>query len=85
MEDFQGRAHSQMVGSRILPEEFLNGRDHMLRLAPPAETNSQAEAAVFNENVQEYQSATIHFLVELKINRPYMVRVFGSQQRSGAV
>ena len=85
MEDFQGRAHSQMIGSRILPEEFLNGSDHMLRLAPPADTNGQAEAAVFNENDQEFQSATIHSLVELKINRPFMVRVFSFQQRSGAV
>jgi hypothetical protein len=85
MEDIQGRTHSQMVRSRILPEEFLNGSDHMLRLAPPADTNGQAEAAVFNENVQEFQSVTIHSLVEFEINRPFMVRVFSSQQRSGAV
>lgn len=50
------------------------------RLAPPGDTNGQAEAAVFIENIQEFQSAAIHRLIKLKINRPYMVRVLSSQQ-----
>lgn len=77
--------HPQMGGGWVLPEEFLNGSNHIHRLAPPADTNSQADAAVFIENVQEFQSAAIHSLIKLKINRPYMVRVLSSQQRSGAV
>jgi hypothetical protein len=76
---------SQMGGGWILPEEFLNGSDHIHSLAPPADTNGQADAGVFIDNIQEFQSAAIHYLIELKINRPYMVRVLGSQQRSGAV
>jgi hypothetical protein len=74
-----------MGGSWILPEEFLNGSDHIHRLAPPAVTNGKAHAAIFIDYVQELQSAAIHCLIELKINRPYMVLVLGPQQRSGAV
>jgi hypothetical protein len=74
-----------MGGGWILPEEFLNGSNHIHRLAPPADTNGQADAAVFVKNIQKFQSAAIHSLIKLKINRPYMVRVLGPQQRSGAV
>jgi hypothetical protein len=77
--------HPQMGGGWILSEEFLNRSDHIHRIAPPADTNGQAGAAVFIENIQELQPAAIHCLVELKVNRPHMVRVFSSQQRSGAV
>jgi hypothetical protein len=77
--------HPQMSGGWILPEEFLNGSNQIHRLAPPADTNGQAGSAVFIENIQELQSAAIHCLVELKVNRPHMVRVLGSQQRSRAV
>jgi hypothetical protein len=77
--------HPQMGGGWILPEEFLNGSNHIHRLAPPADTNGQADAAVFIDDIQKFQSAAIHSLIELKINRPYMVRVLGSQQRSGTI
>jgi hypothetical protein len=77
--------HPQMGGGWILPEEFLDGSDHIHRLAPPADTNGQADAAVFIDNIHEFQSAAILCLIELKINRPYMVRVLSSQQRSGAI
>jgi hypothetical protein len=60
-------------------------QNHIHRLAPPADTNGQANAAVFIKNIQEFQSAAIHCLIELKFNRPYMVLVLSSQQRSGAV
>jgi hypothetical protein len=73
-----------MGGGWILHEEFLNGSNHIHRFAPPVDTNRQADAAVFIENGQEFQSAAIHSLIKLKINRPYMVRVLGPQQRSGA-
>jgi len=77
--------HPQMGGGWILPEEFLNGSNHIHRLAPPADTNGQADAALFIKNIQEFQSAAIHGLIELKVNRPHVMRVLGSEQRSGAV
>jgi len=74
-----------MGGGWILSVELLNGSNHIHRLASSADTNRQADAAVFIENIQEFQPAAIHSLIKLKINRPYMVRVLGPQQRSGAV
>jgi hypothetical protein len=42
-----------MGGDWILPKEFFNGSNHIHRLARPANTNRQADAAVFIDNVQE--------------------------------
>ena len=74
-----------MGGGWMLTEQFLNGSDHIHSPASPADTNGQADTAVFIDNIQEFQSAVIHCLIELKINCPYMMRVLSSQQRSGAV
>jgi len=59
-----------MGGSWILPEEFFNGSDHIHRLAPPVDTNGQAQAAILIDYVHEFQSAAIHCLIELQTNRP---------------
>jgi hypothetical protein len=71
--------HSQMGGGWIPPEEFLDGSDHIHRLAPPADTTGQADAAVFIDNIQEFQSAAILCLIELKVDCPHVVRVLGSE------
>jgi hypothetical protein len=63
----------------ILIEKFLGRVDHIDCLASSANTNSQAYATVFIHNIERFQSASIHRLVELEVDCLYVVRVLGSE------
>jgi hypothetical protein len=52
-----------MGGGWILSKQFLNGSDYIHCLAPSADTNSQAGAAVFINDIQKFQPAAIHGLI----------------------
>jgi hypothetical protein len=60
-------------------EQVLDRVDHVNSLAPAANPNSQANAAVFIDHVQELEHAAIHRLIKLEVDRPDVVRVFGPQ------
>ena len=77
--------HAQMGGCWMLLEEFLNGIDYINSFASSADTDGQTKATVFIHNIEELQSASIHRLVELEVDRPHVVVVFGSQKLPGAV
>ena len=64
----------------MLTEQLLNGGNHILCLAAPADTNGQASTTEFIDNIEEFQSASIHRLVELEVDRPHVMRIFGSKQ-----
>jgi hypothetical protein len=59
-----------MGGGWILSKQFLNGSDYIHCLAAPADTDGQADAAVFIDAIQKSQPAAIYGLVKLKVNRP---------------
>ncbi len=69
-----------MGGGWMLTEQLLNGGNHILCLAAPADTNGQASTTEFIDNIEEFQSASIHRLVELEVDRPHVMRIFGSKQ-----
>jgi len=64
----------------MLTEQLLNGSNHFHCLAAPADTNGQASTTEFIDNVEEFQTAAIHRLVELEVGCPHVMWVFGSQQ-----
>ena len=64
----------------MLTEQLLNGCNHIHCLAAPADTNGQASTTEFIDNIEEFQSAAIHRLFELEVDRPHVMRIFGSQQ-----
>ena len=64
----------------MLIEQLLNGSNHIHCSAPPADTNGQTSTTKFLDNIEEFQSAAIHYLVELEVDRPHVMRAFGSQQ-----
>jgi len=69
-----------MGGELMLTEQLLNGSHHIHCFATPADTNDQTRTIKFTDNIQEFQSAAIHRLVELEVDRPPVMRIFGSQQ-----
>ena len=62
---------------RVKLEQVLNRVDHLNSPAAPINPNSQADTAVFIDHVQELEHAAIHGLIELEVDRPDVVRVFG--------
>ena len=77
-----------MSGDWILTKKFLNGSDHIHRLAPSADVNAWAATSVFIEDIQEFQEfqpTIIHCLIKLKVSRPNVMWVLGSQPLVGAV
>ena len=70
-----------MGGGWILSKQFLNGSDYIHCLAPPADTDGQADAAVFSEI-----SACGHLWSgQTESQSPHVMWVLGSQQRSGTI
>ena len=61
-------------------EQLLDRVDDVNRLASPADTNGQADAAVFIKHVQEFQRPAIHRLIELEVDSPDVVWIIGPQQ-----
>jgi hypothetical protein len=60
-------------------EQVLDYVDYVNRPATSTYTDRQADTAVFINHVQELEHAPIHRLIELEIDRPDVVRVFGPQ------
>lgn len=60
---------------------FSSFRSHP-QLTAAAHSNCQANAAVFNHQVQELERAAIHRLIELEVVGPGVVSVFSTQQLS---
>jgi len=64
----------------MLTEQLLNGCNHIHCLAAPADTNGQASTTESIDNIEDFQSAAIHRLFELEVDRPHVMRIFGSKQ-----
>ena len=62
---------------RVKLEQVLNRVNHLKSPATSTYTDRQADAAVFIDHVQELEHAAIHGLIELEVDRPDVVRVFG--------
>jgi len=77
--------HPQVGWRWIQLEQLLDRVDHINSLASPADTNGQADVAVFIQHVQEFQRPAIHRLIELEVDRPDVVWIVGPQQLPGAV
>jgi hypothetical protein len=63
----------------MLLEEFLNRVNHIDCLTSSTNTNGQAHATVLIHNIEQFQSASIHCLVELEVDCSHMVRVLSSE------
>jgi hypothetical protein len=69
-----------MGGGWMLTEQLLNGSNHIYCFASPSDTNGQTSTTEFIDHIEEFQSAAIHRLVELEVDRPHVMRIFGSQR-----
>jgi hypothetical protein len=66
-----------MSGDEIRTKEFLNGSDHIHHLAPSVDAKGWKATSVFIEDTQEFQPTIIRYLIELSVNRPYVIWVLG--------
>jgi hypothetical protein len=71
--------HLQVGWRWIQIEQLLNRVDHVNGLATPADTNGQADAAVFIQHVQECECTAIYRLIELEVDCPELVWIVGPQ------
>ena len=69
-----------MAGDWDAFEQLLNGSNPIHCFATPADTNGLASTTTFIDIIEEFQPAAIHRLVDLEVDRPYVMRIFGSQQ-----
>ena len=69
-----------MSGRRVELEQLLDRVDHLNGPTAPADTNGQREPAVLIDHVEELEGPPIHRLVELEVDGPDVVGIFGPQQ-----
>jgi hypothetical protein len=74
-----------MSGDEIRTKEFLNGSDHIRHLAPSVDANGWKATSVFIEDTQEFQPTIIRYLIELSVDRSYVMWVLGSQPLVGTL
>jgi hypothetical protein len=66
------------VGGWILLEKLHNGVDHIDHLAASADMNCRAQPTVVIHTIEDLESAAIHRLVELDVDRSDVVWIVGS-------
>jgi Ni,Fe-hydrogenase III large subunit len=66
-------------GRWIQLEQLLDRVDYIDSLTAAAHPNRQADPAEFVDHVQKLERAAIHRLIELEVDRPHLVRVYGPQ------
>jgi len=71
--------HPQVSRRWIQIELLLDRVNHIHSLTTADHPNRHADPAEFVDHLQELERASIHRLVELKVDRPHMVRGFGPQ------
>ena len=71
--------HPQIVRCWIQLEDFLDCVDHVHCRTPATNPNRQVNAAEFIDQVQELERSVIHRLIELELDYPRVVRIFGAQ------
>ncbi len=77
--------HPQVYGRWIQLEQLLDRFDHIHSMAATAHPNRHADTAEFIDHVQELMRAAIHRQVELEVDRPPVVWVFGPQELPGSI
>ena len=79
-DEFRAVVHPQMSGRWVELEQFLDRVDHLSSFTAPAGPSRQAGPAVLINHVEELECPPIHSLVELEVDVPDVVRIFGPQQ-----
>ena len=77
--------HSQLGRCWLELEQLPDRVDLLSSFAATANMNSQADSASFNDHVQELEGVTLHCLVELEVDRLYVMLVFRAQQLSASL
>jgi len=69
-----------MSGRWVELEQLLDRVDHLSSLTAPTDPNRQAEPAVLIDHVEKLECPPIDGLVELEVDGPDVVGIFGPQQ-----